>query len=857
MSGEELLVVANTNLELQELVSQIEAEYLIRLKNLTSNEEQNCKIGNLFNTKLELLDLKERVGSCLTFNDQLIVEFKKEFSVVSQFLGEQILQPRYSEEATKKHNSENNSNLNDFNENEEKLIKILNSFSLCYFALFCIKDYTIEHLLFWYLSEMFAKDITEESNLWKVAQYIYLLFIKQGCPLKINLSSEVEKIIQSKLESSNDSNWSENLFTNAQTEIFQFLKENTFTKFEKNNKIRQAMEADLLKDSHTVEKLTWDIAKIDDTVKKLVIHWHSTKKNDTKDLEFKEMILKDTVKLYFGDIYANDYFDVNKRVSFGTKQVMASKEKRIKKFFGENMIPQAANNVNGNPLVLNGNQMTQEINDNFLDIEEKVESFNKTDLPSNSSIDIKKKKLKKITDIFGEHIPSTELVVQKLINEPEADSENSNSSLQTEGTGKTKEKSNSKLKKNLMNGGVDSADEKIIEAILTNLHKENVGSSCNNYQKPNISPVEDISPLGRNKPVQHKKLSQLFGEQTTSAILILEQQLKETGKANHSQPVNKKTEELVEGTSKEATAVVEIEQSLKNSSPEGPCQLESNREVEKHSNNSIHEIRKDVEVKFDANQNSKLIMESEGLYNDLIKNISVVVNSTNTQNSNGITSTAKISNFSCNGHVTNSKTVEMDDTTKPKRISLTNLETLLEKLNSSKMNESKRKENVTTVLQELSSAVVETNTGCLPKETSEKIKNMEAMLATLSTNIKGVADMSSVNLTVHNTTQPGITKPSLHESLVKATSSAVTNEGKNNSKNNLTIFNNSLLELDLELERVKAISVPSKSKEGSQSDNEKILSSNRINEKLQAFERFEQNASRKIFASGTTTNNVK
>ncbi|ORX82507.1 hypothetical protein BCR32DRAFT_326818 [Anaeromyces robustus] len=115
---------------------------------------------------------------------------------------------------------------------DERFQSILhNKITLNMFYTFCLKEYSVENLLFWLDIEVLQTVNKEMNELY--IQYIYYTYIDENAPLQINITEEIKSDIKiNELNYSNDDVLE--VFDDAQEHIYIMLKIYLYQKFETN-----------------------------------------------------------------------------------------------------------------------------------------------------------------------------------------------------------------------------------------------------------------------------------------------------------------------------------------------------------------------------------------------------------------------------------------------------------------------------------------------------------------------------------------------------------------------------------------------------------------------------------------------
>ncbi len=99
------------------------------------------------------------------------------------------------------------------------------------FYTFCLKEYSLENLLFWLDVEIFQTVNKDQYELY--SDYIYYTYIDEKAPLQINITEEIKNDINANNRDFSDPSVLE-IYDDAQEHIYIMLKIYLYQKFENN-----------------------------------------------------------------------------------------------------------------------------------------------------------------------------------------------------------------------------------------------------------------------------------------------------------------------------------------------------------------------------------------------------------------------------------------------------------------------------------------------------------------------------------------------------------------------------------------------------------------------------------------------
>ena len=142
---------------------------------------------------------------------------------------------KFSKKATVKKHRQNHERIYSIIPNptlDERFQSILhNKISLNMFYTFCLKEYSLENLLFWLDVEIYQTINKDQYELY--SKYIYYTYIDEKAPLQINITEEIKNDINVNNRDYEDQSVLE-IFDDAQEHIYIMLKIYLFQKFENN-----------------------------------------------------------------------------------------------------------------------------------------------------------------------------------------------------------------------------------------------------------------------------------------------------------------------------------------------------------------------------------------------------------------------------------------------------------------------------------------------------------------------------------------------------------------------------------------------------------------------------------------------
>jgi len=123
---------------------------------------------------------------------------------------------------------------------DERFQSVLhNKITLNMFYTFCLKEYSVENLLFWLDVEIFQTVNKDQYELY--AKYIYYNYIDEKAPLQINITEEIKSEIKIDDADYSDSKVLE-IYDDAQEHIYIMLKICLYQKFENNQIFEKLVE---------------------------------------------------------------------------------------------------------------------------------------------------------------------------------------------------------------------------------------------------------------------------------------------------------------------------------------------------------------------------------------------------------------------------------------------------------------------------------------------------------------------------------------------------------------------------------------------------------------------------------------
>jgi hypothetical protein len=121
---------------------------------------------------------------------------------------------------------------------DDRLNSVLHNLaSMQFFNEFCLTEYAIENVLFWIECEVF-KSINDDETRKLFAKYIYLAYIQQESPLKLNVDEEVRNTL---LESYDKEPTTE-MFEDIQNFVYILIKKHAYNRFENSPLFKRFLE---------------------------------------------------------------------------------------------------------------------------------------------------------------------------------------------------------------------------------------------------------------------------------------------------------------------------------------------------------------------------------------------------------------------------------------------------------------------------------------------------------------------------------------------------------------------------------------------------------------------------------------
>ncbi|KAJ1557623.1 hypothetical protein HK096_006219, partial [Nowakowskiella sp. JEL0078] len=394
------------------LAKQIEAEFCHRVA--SQGVELAMEVGMLHNAGMLPLMFSQKISDCLSSGETIFVTMSNA-----------------EDEQKPTKDLDNPSRLSTLGIINDRLQVVLhNKFALKFFVEFCIEEYMVENLLFWFETELYQTTKLEQRKLH--ATYIYLAFIQETSPLQINLTADARKRIPWPFNSTPDVS----IFDEAQIHINGIMKGHSFVRFEKSDKYLKLAKC-LKEDTEIFEsaKLSEDLHKhytVNFSAKECLIKkiqeiptnsstllsvnlgFSTDSLNDAPENtsiirqinECKETILSIAMSEYFTiDKSLEGYFSNIQRINWSKKHRKMMKATKLQKFFGQRP---------------NADQMK-------IQTDNSIESIVSLSLNDENSTNIsvenveeddhinKRKKVEKLQGFFGDKLPSKQLIVQNLV----------------------------------------------------------------------------------------------------------------------------------------------------------------------------------------------------------------------------------------------------------------------------------------------------------------------------------------------------------------------------------------------------------------------------------------------------------
>jgi len=235
---------------------------------------------------------------------------------------------------------------------DERFQSILhNKISLNMFYTFCLKEYSLENLLFWLDVEIYQTVNKDQYELY--SKYIYYTYIDDKAPLQINITEEIKNDINVNNINYEDQSVLE-IFDDAQEHIYIMLKIYLFQKFE-NNPIYAKLQDYKKKNRSEYEKnrilgFYGNYYKPDYDLLESKVNYLKIKKSENKDNEVNfntgesyQTLYQDnwlSSALSQGVIINNNeelknYMKTSERRIKEVKNMKLQKGKKLAKFFGE------------------------------------------------------------------------------------------------------------------------------------------------------------------------------------------------------------------------------------------------------------------------------------------------------------------------------------------------------------------------------------------------------------------------------------------------------------------------------------------------------------------------------------------
>ncbi|KAI9199637.1 uncharacterized protein BJ171DRAFT_630773 [Polychytrium aggregatum] len=289
---------------------------------------------------------------------------------------------------------------------------------LQYFAEFCAEQYAIENLLFWLEVEIFQSCESVE-NIHTYAKFIYHTFIALDAPLKVNISSEIQKDVQWPLPTPPDT-VDLSIFDEAQEQVYAMLKAHSFVRFEASQKYIQMLDArNIDRAAYNSGKIKgfygkYYIPNIEFAANMVGLSEEGVSKIDlgSSGPQQRESIMNRILHMRFQNSVqvAEDYFNEIHRLSWAQKQVKMMKEKKLSRFFG--MRPSNDQLHHQTPKKAVESRLKYEKRDSIM---ESPEMSSPPALAPENDSHIRRKKKEKLETFFGNKLPRNQKRVQKIV----------------------------------------------------------------------------------------------------------------------------------------------------------------------------------------------------------------------------------------------------------------------------------------------------------------------------------------------------------------------------------------------------------------------------------------------------------
>ncbi|KAJ1551782.1 hypothetical protein HK096_010040 [Nowakowskiella sp. JEL0078] len=419
------IVVGNSNMcvnltvykeqTVEYLAKQIEAELCHKIASQGVNLA--LEVGMLHNAGMLPLMFSQKISDCLSTGETVFVTMSNADEEQSP------LKDSY--------NSEKKSDLSTAESINDRLQEVLhNKIALKFFVEFCIEEYMVENLLFWFETEIYQTTKSEQRTLH--ATYIYLTFIQETSPLQINLTADTRKRIPWPFSSTPDVS----IFDEAQIHINGIMKGHSYYRFEKSDKYIQLSKC-RKEDPETFEsaRLTEDLhahyninfAAKEHLIKRIQEIPKNSSATMTSKLGFsmeslndapennsilrqindcKEIILSTAMCEYFPiDKSLEGYFSDTQRINWSKKHKKMMKATKLHKFFGQR--------PNADQMRIQTEKSIESIVS--LSLTEEIPAVVNVENDGEDDIVSKRKKVEKLQGFFGDKLPSKQLKVQKLM----------------------------------------------------------------------------------------------------------------------------------------------------------------------------------------------------------------------------------------------------------------------------------------------------------------------------------------------------------------------------------------------------------------------------------------------------------
>jgi Regulator of G protein signaling domain len=522
------------------IAKQIEAEYFFRYSDNQDSFDNNFQLSQIYGSGKLSIPYGSTVGETIEFDDCI---FAVGLPVANEPTDINVSLNPTSENYVSVFDLSNMGSvegvavipespakmLNDFGSISDRFDSVLhNLISLQFFNEFCLQEYSVENVLFWIEAEVY-KTIIDPSKAKRFATYLYLVYIKDGAPLNINMHKEIVQEIPWPF---NDVPASD-IFVVAQHYVYKTIKGHAYTRYENSKLFASFLEFKLSdRYSYVQAHVTWgeqfitekscDFQVIDvlldpesEKSKKLI---DDGRYETISSLQFRQSILSDTFARYFPIVspVVRSYFNEDDRNEWRRKQVNVGKGKKLTKFFGQRPTSEHMNRQKS--------YLAPSREDSLSEISSQPSSTETDDFDENGG---RRKKAGKLVEFFGQTLDRGAMVNQKLLQSSEVDAEqvaaqnqaNNDQLLSYQITtnnlsGEEKRELTKKARK-LLNVLGETLDEKTVDSLKQNMptgpFEPGISDSRVNLVKPLktsdilVQVQEELDP----KQVQRNRLEKL------------------------------------------------------------------------------------------------------------------------------------------------------------------------------------------------------------------------------------------------------------------------------------------------------------------------------------------------------------